>query len=219
MSTHLKNVSILIVSVTICAILAELALRYVPRREPANRVIPVNETLLASLYERFVNSGSGIERSWFYSVPETLSSSLQNLKHPPGIPPSTFLTKKQIFELGSNYPTVYNYELVRQELCNDEKGFFQRYPFDLYVFQPDFYDYFPPFRYFPNAKYISGLITNSLGFRSPEIEILKPESTIRLAFVGASTTVNHPLIGASYPEYIGHWLNLWSKKKRARDPL
>jgi hypothetical protein len=39
----------------------------------------------------------------------------------------------------------------------------------------------------PNSK-IGPIHINSLGFRSPEIEIPKPSSTVRLAFLGASTT-------------------------------
>ena len=42
----------------------------------------------------------------------------------------------------------------------------------------------------------TGSITiNSLGFRSPEIEIPKPSSTVRLAFLGASTTFSSEVSG------------------------
>jgi hypothetical protein len=42
------------------------------------------------------------------------------------------------------------------------------------------------------------------------VSLVKPPGTIRIAFVGASTTVGaytHPF---SYPEHVGHWLNRWA---------
>ena len=116
LSSYLKNIFILLGTVALCAVMAELALRYVPGLETSRKRIPVREGLLASLYERFVKAAPGIERSWFYNVPRPLVNSLHDVKAPPGISASTQLTKKQVFQLGSNYPTVFNYELIRQEL-------------------------------------------------------------------------------------------------------
>ena len=42
---------------------------------------------------------------------------------------------------------------------------------------------------YPRANYTTGAVKiNSMGFRSPEIEITKPQGTMRLAFLGGSTT-------------------------------
>jgi hypothetical protein len=57
----------------------------------------------------------------------------------------------------------------------------------------------------------SGLTTNQYGWRGSGISLRKPPQTIRIAAIGASTTVgphNHPF---SYPELLEHWLNLWSE--------
>ena len=44
-------------------------------------------------------------------------------------------------------------------------------------------------RYYPNS-HVLGMTINSLGFRSPEITVTKPASTIRLAFLGDSFTLD-----------------------------
>src|SRR3989442_1201395 len=50
---------------------------------------------------------------------------------------------------------------------------------------------------------------NRFGWRGPDLELNKDGRTVRIAFVGASTTVAPSYLPFSYPEFIGHWLNLW----------
>lgn len=57
----------------------------------------------------------------------------------------------------------------------------------------------------------TAVTTNALGWRGPEIDVVKPADTIRIAFVGSSTTVSAAPI--SHPEFIGHWLNVWAKAR------
>src|SRR5262249_5843702 len=54
--------------------------------------------------------------------------------------------------------------------------------------------------------------TNQYGWRGPSIPFRKPEKTIRIAFVGASTTVNHHDFPFSYPELAGFWLDKWAQE-------
>jgi hypothetical protein len=56
-----------------------------------------------------------------------------------------------------------------------------------------------------------GLVTNRFGLRGPQISLEKPARTIRVAFAGASTTVNSHSYGFSYPEYTVHWLNRFAQ--------
>jgi hypothetical protein len=55
----------------------------------------------------------------------------------------------------------------------------------------------------------SGLVTNQFGFRGRALAPRKDARLIRVAFVGASTTQNVASYRWSYPELVGHWLNLW----------
>jgi hypothetical protein len=56
-----------------------------------------------------------------------------------------------------------------------------------------------------------GLVTNRFGLRGPRISLEKPVRTIRVAFAGASTTVNTHAFRFSYPEYTVHWLNRFAQ--------
>lgn len=69
----------------------------------------------------------------------------------------------------------------------------------------------PLYRYLPNRTDPLGMRTNRFAFRGPDIPLDKPPGTVRLAFVGASTTVGSKHCRASYPEYVIHWLNLWAQ--------
>ena len=72
----------------------------------------------------------------------------------------------------------------------------------------------PPYRFLPNATTPIGLVTNAYGFRGPPVPFVRTPKTIRIAFVGASTTVDDHHLAYSYPEFVGHWLNLWAASKR-----
>jgi hypothetical protein len=51
---------------------------------------------------------------------------------------------------------------------------------------------------------------NAFGWRGPEISAERQSDTIRIAFVGASTTIGAYSSRFSHPEIIGHWLNRWA---------
>lgn len=70
----------------------------------------------------------------------------------------------------------------------------------------------PRYRYPPNMTLPTGLTTNQFGWRGPPITLKKPLKTIRIAAVGASTTVGAHPYPHSYPEYLEYWLNLWAQE-------
>jgi hypothetical protein len=86
------------------------------------------------------------------------------------------------------------------------------FPKELYLFNVPWKTVFPHYRYPTNVTLPSGLTTNQFGWRGSDIALNKPEKTIRLACVGASTTVDNHGSPFSYPEFIEHWLNLWSQQ-------
>lgn len=71
----------------------------------------------------------------------------------------------------------------------------------------------PRFRYPRSTTLPGGLTTNNFGFRSPDLTVDKPPRTIRIACVGASTTVDSHHFTHSYPELLPHWLGLWAASK------
>jgi hypothetical protein len=72
----------------------------------------------------------------------------------------------------------------------------------------------PMFRYPPRATMPDGLTTNAFGFRGPDIAVDKPARTVRIACVGASTTVDSHHFAWSYPELMQHWLDRWAASRR-----
>ena len=71
----------------------------------------------------------------------------------------------------------------------------------------------PPYRFLPDVTIPSGLTTNQIGWRGPPIENPRPERTVRIVFVGSSTVVEAHHLPYSWPEYVGHWMNVWSRAK------
>ena len=84
-------------------------------------------------------------------------------------------------------------------------------PDEFTVFSPPGGKITPRYRYPASRELPSGLTTNAFGFRGRQLEVDKPEKTIRIAFVGASTTVEMAALPHSAPELIEHWLNLWAQ--------
>ncbi|MCA8973659.1 MAG: hypothetical protein KDC98_03010 [Planctomycetes bacterium] len=69
----------------------------------------------------------------------------------------------------------------------------------------------PRFRYPPLVTFPDGLTTNSFGFRGPDLALNKAAATVRIAVVGASAAIDDHHFAWSFPELIGHWLELWSE--------
>lgn len=86
-------------------------------------------------------------------------------------------------------------------------------PAEFMVFDPPSGTRFPGYRYPASRTLPTGLVTNRFGFRGRDLEVDKGERTVRIAFVGASTTVEAPGYPHSAPELIEHWLSLWAAKK------
>jgi hypothetical protein len=86
-------------------------------------------------------------------------------------------------------------------------------PGQLYLYDPPSLSPRPPYRFLPNATMPHGLVTNQIGWRGAPIEDPRGDKTIRIVFVGASTTLDMPHLPFSWPEYAGYWLNVWAKAK------
>jgi len=155
---------------------------------------------------------AGVDRQWFYSEPEPLpnrgrtpdewESLFRNLlEHPSG--DSEFLPLDVL--------KVWN-RFFAGSPC--QHRFLRHAPGVLFVYDPPDGADRPPYRFPENATLPDGLVTNQLGWRGRPIEVPRQPRTIRIVFVGASTTINTHILPFSYPEYVGHWLNMWAKAKR-----
>ena len=95
--------------------------------------------------------------------------------------------------------------------CADGGRLWQLPP-PLFVFDPPEPNPQPIYRFPLNVTTPLGLVTNQFGWRGPDIPLTKPARTVRVAFVGASTTVGGHELPFSYPELVVHWLNTWAER-------
>jgi hypothetical protein len=90
-------------------------------------------------------------------------------------------------------------------------GIFDAIPDTVYLFESPWDNVLPKYRYPPNVTLPTGLTTNQYGWRGKPIDLNKPPKVIRIAAVGASTTVGVHIFPYSYPEHLETWLNLWAE--------
>jgi lysophospholipase L1-like esterase len=163
----------------------------------------------ATRYIAALPAAPGTDRRWF-------------TEDPPPLPNRAPVSQQRIdryhdFErrgvYGPQADYIWNRKYVEQERCKPS-GNFRRYPETVMVFDPPRGEAHPRFRFAPSTTTLAGLVTNDFGFRGPPIALAKPAGTVRIAFLGASTTVNTHSYGFSYPERVIHWLNLFAESNR-----
>jgi hypothetical protein len=89
-------------------------------------------------------------------------------------------------------------------------GYLKGAPGQLFVYDPPDGRDHPVFRYLPNTTTPMGLVTNGFGWRGPPVQFARSPKTIRIVFVGASTTAEAHGYPFSGPEYVDNWLNRWA---------
>jgi hypothetical protein len=152
---------------------------------------------------------NGVKRAWFGTP----------LPRPSGQPDSDLTLRAQRHpgaEIQANYE--WNRKYVERTMCSDQRrrtAVFDKLD-DVYVFDPVNGDEHPAFRFLRNVTYPSGLQTNDFGWRGSNIGLDKPSDTIRLAFIGASTTIAAHSDPYSYPELVGEWLNRWAAETNSK---
>ena len=108
---------------------------------------------------------------------------------------------------------VWNRSFVEATSCSPT-SWFRNYPEKILVFDPPSGNNHPIYRFPPNATTASGLVTNQFGLRGPPLTLARPPNTVRIAFLGASTTVNNHNYPFSYPEHVVFWLNRFAETNR-----
>ena len=61
---------------------------------------------------------------------------------------------------------------------------------DFYYFESTDGSKYPAYRHLQHISPPGWFVTNSFGWRGPDLGVNKPPDTIRIAFVGASTTID-----------------------------
>jgi len=143
--------------------------------------------------------GPEVQAGWIYSSPEQ---------------PAKFSVLPEHRQTAADYGYRANY-LWNEHLQDDyyiNSSVFRMAPEEVKLYEAPWGTIFPRYRYPARVTLPTGLTTNQFGWRGPSITLDKPGRTIRIACVGASTTVDGHNLPYSYPELLEHWLNLWAQE-------
>jgi hypothetical protein len=211
---QLKNVLLFLASIVFSVLVAEAAVRYIdgyamfttPLSEPAGSM-SVNLDMLDR-----IPLAAGVDRKWFLDTPPPLPNR--------GKVPDDW---QRLYQAVEDHPSgttnfrppdalkAWNSAFVGDP-C--KHPFLRHAPGMLYVYDPPDGAPRPPYRFMPNATLPNGLVTNQMGWRGAPIETPRGARTIRIVFVGSSTTMGPPHLPASYPEFVGYWLNRWAEARK-----
>ncbi|WP_421994925.1 hypothetical protein [Reyranella sp.] len=198
----------------LCLAAAEAAVRYIDGYAMFAMPLsaPTGSSSVSPAVLDSVPVAAGVERQWFYddppalanrrAVPEEWTRLFRAIEADPDgsmdfRPPDVFKAWNSVF--------------AGPDPC--KHPFLRRAPGVLWLYDPPDGSPHPPYRYLPNATLPNGLVTNQMGWRGAPIEDPRGPRTIRIVFVGSSTTMGAPHLPFSYPEFVGYWLNRWAKAR------
>ncbi len=158
----------------------------------------------AAQYARSLTRRKDVDPAWWSVDPPPLALRSS---------PNTSCVWKPMLEAEAGATNLEHYKLWNLGLVLQEWQYFSRFPGLVYVYERADRSSHPRYRFVPSSVTPAGLVTNERGFRGAPIAPQKPPDTVRIAFLGASTTVDSHVYPFSYPELIQPWLNLWAAKR------
>jgi hypothetical protein len=196
------NVLLVVVSVALCTAAAEFFVRQLDTNAdnaPVGRHL--DEIALAP----------GVDRAWFFADPPPLPNRRAI--------PQEWLDLVRKVELSGVTDGTRRADMFKAWNANFvgdpcRHAYLSGAPGHLYVYDPPSGEARPPYRFLPNATTPIGLVTNDYGFRGPTVPFARQPRTVRIAFIGASTTVGSHYFPYSYPEFVGNWLNMWAASRK-----
>ena len=212
--TKAKEALLLIAVLLVCVIGAELMVRHFDGLPSFSLALPNGPMQGAGAiagrddgrhYALAARLADGVDIKWFDEDPPPLAGRLSD--------PALLALSAELpaTELRAEVFKLWNSQYFLRRVCSAPR--FSGFPQRAFLFDPVDGSEHPPYRFPYDVTTPMTLRTNQFGFRGPPIALDKPPRTIRVAFVGASTTVSEHLLPFSYPELIGHWLGLWAKRK------
>jgi len=204
-----KSFLLLVVSTLVALLLCEGGLRLLARFRPKP---PVAEPATVDEWNRAVRHVAQLpalpdtDRRWFLEDPPPLAS--RTKPAPAEIDRYRDYQRRGIYPAQAQY--IWNRKYVESEKCL-AGGVFKNFPDTVLAFDPPGGSVHPPYRFPPSSTLPSGLVTDQFGLRGPEIALVKPPKTVRVAFVGASTTITDHGFAFSPAERVVFWLNRYGQ--------
>ena len=214
----MKAALLVLGSICVGLLLCETALRLFTRFNPAASAELAGPALTpdkpldlegAAPYIAKLSAAPGTDRRWFRENPPPLPN-----RSP--LDPKNYARYRDYQRrgaLGAQADYVWNRIFAEATNCTPASRF-QNFPGSIRVFDPPSANIHPIYRFPANTTTTGGLVTNQFGFRGPPLALAKPPKTIRIAFVGASTTSNNHDFPFSYPERVTYWLNRFAAANR-----
>jgi hypothetical protein len=203
---------LMIGSILLSVVAAESVARYVDGQPLFAVPLPEGTGEAATERDRdAVRLVDGVSPDWFFQDPPPLPNrgkpSSEWIRHFEEVQkdPASFGQFRPA-DLFKAWNSVYAVSPCTNDLLRHAPG-------SLLLFDPPDGNRYPTYRFLPNATTPLGLVTNQIGWRGPSIAVPRSPRTVRIVFVGASTTVGSHHLPFSYPEFIGPWLNLWAASK------
>jgi hypothetical protein len=155
---------------------------------------------------------AGVDRAWFFTSPPPLA----NRRTPPQGWQSLFDELRARLPRNASFQPNDVFKAWNSAFAGDpcRHPFLRQAPGQLYLYDPTDGQPSPPYRFYPDVTLPDRLVTNQIGWRGAPIEVPRPPRTVRIVFAGSSTVVDGHFAPWSYPEYAGHWLNLWAQSKK-----
>ncbi len=207
-----KNLLVVLISTLLGLLLWEAGLRwftsYGPRSAAQPATVAAKPVSVADgvRYIRQFAAVSGADPAWFSEDPPPLP----NRTSPAPALAARYLEYQRRGLAGFQAEYVWNSYLVKRDRCNPS-GFLRGFPETVLTFTPNAVSMHPVYRFPASETLPSGLVTNQFGLRGHPSSLAKPARTIRIAFLGASTTAGFHPFPFSYPEYVEHWLNRFAE--------
>jgi len=220
----LGSALVLIVTVVICFSAGELCFRLIDGYKLTSlSLIPIRQQEAGSTRESdsyaartrlnpsfhldwYNTNPRDYDRSNNYPLPRDWIRAVRDYKPQPG--ERAFIKNELKF--------LYNYNWL-VDACKTDNGtrvikHYRINPGFVYAFKSPDASTAPQFRLVPRGWNEGEDSYNNFGFRGPDINPAKSSRTIRIAFIGASTTAQGwPF---TYPEYAVHFLQLWANAER-----
>lgn len=211
---YVKDVLLVVASLAFSIVVAEGIVRFIDGYPIL--ATPLGEPMgLASVKQESVDRvprAAGVERDWFASEPPALP----NKRAVPDEWERLFRFVEanrwggMAFQPSDAFK-AWNSAYAGADVCRHR---ILRYaPGELFLYDPADGQARPPYRFLPDVTIPSFLTTNQIGWRGPPIEDPRGPKTVRIIIVGSSTVVEAHHLPFSWPEYIGHWLNMWARAR------
>jgi hypothetical protein len=144
----------------------------------------------------------GVDRAWYARAPAR---------------PHRVARDPELDRRAARYPAdsitpffSFNHRYLQQQVCGPSRGGELPALDDFFYFDPTDGSPYPTYRHLSHVNPAGWFVSNNFGWRGHDVALNRSARVIRIAFVGASTTIDAYGVPFSHPELVEYWLNTWA---------